>query len=59
MEIQGDHGVRVRVRPASLWRQLPRGLLGKVREFLSVELEMRDDRDVYIRDVASAPTMNT
>ena len=31
----------------------------KVREFLSVELEMRDDRGVYIRDVASAPSMDT
>ena len=59
MEMQGDHGVRVRVRFASLSRLLPRGLLGRVREFLSVGLEMRDDRGVYIRDVVSAPTMNT
>ena len=49
MEMRGDHGVRVRVQPASLSRQLPRGLLGTIREFAKLELVIRDDRNIYIR----------
>ena len=34
-------------------------ILGRIREVVKLKLVMRDDRNVYIRDVVSAPTMNT
>ena len=33
--------------------------LGGIREVVKLELVMRDDRNVYIRDVVGAPTINT
>ena len=50
MKMRGAHVVRVRVRPASLSRQLHRGLLGTIREFAKLELVIRDDRNIYIHD---------